>query len=405
MRIKKNPEVKRLYCYFAIILLGAIIFSAFLGIFIINKYQTAIYENDAKIVSAVKDYPGAEQNVLKVINGKTEADIDSGVSILNNYGVSKDNVLNAGNELYFYVFVISLPCILALILILIMYSIFLDRQYKRINEITNYSQRVLLKDYSLDIRENIEGDISNLKNEVYKLTVMLKEQAEMQQKDKERLAIALSDISHQLKTPMTSLFVMTDLIKKDDIPYEKKQEFMDTIHNQLDRINWLISSLLTLSKLDAQAIKMKKEKHSIIKLIHAALEPISIPAELKEISINIGKTDASFLGDLYWSREALVNILKNCVEHTGSNGEIDISFEENRLYTELRIKDNGEGISKEDLRNIFKRFYKGKNAAEGSVGIGLAMAQAIIKDQGGDITCNSLLGAGTEFIIKWPKEM
>ncbi len=403
MRIRKNPEVNKLYLFFAIVLVAVISFSIYQSMYILNKYEQILYNNDAEIISSLKDNPDAEIKVIKVISGKADVNAEDGKVILSQYGVQQNDIKNLSNELYTNAFLISLPGILAFVLLLICCVYFIDKQYKRINEITAYSQRVLQKDYSLDIRENVEGDISNLKNEIYKLTVMLREQSEQQTEDNKRLATALSDVSHQLKTPMTSLFVMTDLIKQDNIPKEKKQEFMDTIQNQLERINWLVSSLLTLSKLDAQAIKMKREQHSMAELIKAALEPVLIPAELKEIDINIENIDAHFIGDFYWSREALVNILKNCIEHTNAHGKIDISFEENRLYTELRIKDNGEGISKEELKHIFKRFYKGENAGEGSVGIGLAMAKAIFLEQDGDIVCNSKENVGTEFIIKWPK--
>lgn len=405
MRIRKDEGAKKIFIIVVIILAAIVLVTAYVSKIIVTNYEEIIYENDANIVSVLKDYPEAEISAIRAINEKTEVDTQAGKETLRKYGINNSTIKTLSSEFYNNTIMLVLPALLGFFIISAILIVFIEKQFKRINEITNYSQHVLQKDYSLDIRENVEGDISNLKNEIYKLTVMLREQAEQQQKDKERLSTALSDISHQLKTPMTSLYVMTDLIKKDDLPYEKKQEFMDTIHNQLDRINWLVSSLLTLSKLDARTIKMKMKKHEIKELVKAALEPVAIPAELKNISINIEAKKACFHGDFYWSREALVNILKNCIEHTAENGEINILFEENRLYSELKIKDNGEGISKEDLKHIFKRFYKGKNASEGSAGIGLAMARSILREQDGDITCKSKKNIGTEFILKWPKRM
>jgi len=405
MRFRKNPEVNKLFIIAICVLIITSISTLYLSMFLINKYEQEIYYNDASIISELSDYPEAQLKAIETISGKTQIDSESGKELLSKYGIYRSTINTLSRNVYANALILSLPFLLGLAIIMITCLFFIEKQFKRIKEITIYSQRVLQKDYSLDIRDNAEGDISNLKNEIYKLTVMLKEQAQQQAEDKERLATALSDISHQLKTPMTSLFVMTDLLKQDNIPYEKKHEFMDTIHNQLDRINWLVSSLLTLSKLDAQAIKMKREKHHLTRLVKAAIEPVAIPAELKNININIEKSDAIFWGDFYWSREALVNILKNCIEHTGEGGTIDISFEENRLYSELRIKDNGEGISKEDIKHVFKRFYKGENASEGNVGIGLAMARSIIREQGGDIICSSKKGIGTKFTVKWPKQM
>lgn len=403
MRIRKNPETNYLLIVFLVILLSCVLASVLISNNLINDYKLNLYNNDAALLASLNNDEQAQLTLIEVINGKSQIDSQTGKELLSKYGINEDNIAVISPQYYQNAILILAPILVALFSSLFIFLYFSDKQYKRINEITNYSQRVLQKDYSLDIRENSEGDISKLKNEIYKITVTLKEAAEQQTKDKERLAIALSDISHQLKTPMTSLFVMTDLLKQDNLPVEKKQEFFETIQNQLTRINWLVSSLLTLSKLDAKAIVMKNEINSINKLIDLVLEPLSIPAEIKGVEIVIGEIDASFKGDLNWSREALINIIKNCIEHTAPMGKIEINAQENSLYTSLSIKDNGEGISKEDLRHIFDRFYRGNNAIEGSVGIGLAMAKAIIIEQGGDIFCQSKKNVGTEFIIKWPK--
>lgn len=403
MRIRKNPETNYLLIIFVVLLFCCVLASTCISRNLIYDYKLNLYNNDAVLLGSLKDDEDAQLSVIKAINANSEADIEAGKQVLEKYGINKDNITQISDEYYQNALLILAPSLVAMLSALFIFLFFLEKQYKRINEITNYSQRVLQKDYSLDIRENSEGDISKLKNEIYKITVTLKEAAEQQTKDKERLAIALSDISHQLKTPMTSLFVMTDLLKEDKLPIEKKQEFMETIQNQLTRINWLVSSLLTLSKLDAKAIAMKKETNSIKKLIDLVLEPLSIPAEIKGVEIVHGELNVNFSGDLNWSREAVINIIKNCIEHTEATGRIEINAEENNLYTSLSIKDNGEGISKKDLRHIFDRFYRGTNAAVGSVGIGLAMAKAIIVEQGGDIFCQSKINVGTEFIIKWPK--
>lgn len=403
MRIRKNPETNYLLIVFSTILLCCAIVSVLISNNLINDYKLNLYNNNAALLASLNNDEQAQLTLIGVINGKSQIDSQTGKELLSKYGINEDNIAVISPQYYQNALLILAPILVALFSSLFIFLYFSDKQYKRINEITNYSQRVLQKDYSLDIRENSEGDISKLKNEIYKITVTLKEAAEQQTKDKERLAIALSDISHQLKTPMTSLFVMTDLLKQDNLPAEKKQEFFETIQNQLTRINWLVSSLLTLSKLDAKAIVMKNGIYSVKKLIDLVLEPLSIPAEIKGVEIVIGEIDVSFKGDLNWSREALINIIKNCIEHTAPMGKIEINAQENSLYTSLSIKDSGEGISKDDLRHIFDRFYRGNNAIEGSVGIGLAMAKAIIIEQGGDIFCQSKKNVGTEFIIKWPK--
>src|SRR5699024_2448927 len=207
------------------------------------------------------------------------------------------------------------------------------------------------------------GELSILKNNIYKVTLMLAEQGELLKKDKIHLTEALSDISHQLKTPLTSMTVMVDLLSDPQLSSEKRSEFIHTIMRQLERIEWLVSSLLKLSKIDAGTAIFKQDQVFVQELIEKALDPVLIPIEIKEQTISItGDEKVSFIGDLNWTVEALTNILKNCVEHTQAGGRIALSFTENVLFTELIIQDDGKGIAKEDLPYLFNRFYKGKNA-------------------------------------------
>ena len=200
--------------------------------------------------------------------------------------------------------------------------------------------------------------------------------------------------------------VMADLLSDPELPTAKRTEFTRNIRIQLERIDWLVSSLLKLSKIDAGTVQFKKDQIAVKNLIQKALEPVLIPMDIKEQTVSIkGEETVSFLGDLNWTAEALINILKNCVEHTREGGVIDISFSENVLFTEIIIADNGKGIPKEDLPYIFKRFYKGKNASEDSIGIGLAMAHSIITSQNGDIEVTSEEGKGTQFRIKFYKQV
>ena len=284
--------------------------------------------------------------------------------------------------------------------------LFTLRRYKEIEKLSGYLRCISNGDYSMDIRNNEEGELSILKNEIYKVTIMLSKQGEFLKKDKERLSEALSDISHQLKTPLTSLMVMYDLLNQNNLTPEKRIEFTKNIEIQLERMEWLLTSLLKLSKIDAGTVTFKKDNVLVSELIKKALSPLLIPMELKDQNLIIdGDESASFIGDLNWTIEAIINIVKNCIEHTKIGGTISIYYEENPLYTEIKISDNGKGIAKEDLPYIFKRFYKGKNASEGSVGIGLSMAKSIIANQNGNINVKSFLSQGTEFSIKFYHEV
>ncbi len=280
------------------------------------------------------------------------------------------------------------------------------RRYSDIKELSEYLRRIYSGDYSLDIRDSVEGELSILKNEIYKVTLILSKQADQLLSEKEQLANAISDIAHQLKTPLTSMTVMADVLSSEGLEPENRREFTKTLSTQLERMEWLLTSLLKLSKMDAGTVKFKKGQVTAAELIDKALKPLLIVMELKNQKLifeDVGKV--TFLGDCNWSAEALINILKNCIEHTPEGGTIMIQTEDNPIYTGIVITDNGIGIAKEDLPYIFKRFYKGKNAGEDSVGIGLAMAKSIIEKQNGDITVTSQPSKGSRFVIKFYKQI
>lgn len=279
-------------------------------------------------------------------------------------------------------------------------------RYRELEKLSAYLQKITNGDFTLDVRDNSEGELSILKNNIYKVTLMLSEQSTLLQKDKIHLTNAISDISHQLKTPLTSMMMMAELLDDPELPHLKRKEFTNNIQVQLERIEWLVSSLLKLSKIDAGTAVFKQDKIQVIVLIKKALDMVLIPMDIKGQSLKVDGDEAvSFTGDFNWTVEALINILRNCVEHTQRNGSIDISFAENVLFTEITIKDNGKGIRREDLPYLFNRFYKGKNASDESVGIGLAMAHSIITNQNGHIEVSSNLGEGTTFLIKFYKEI
>ncbi|MFP3390536.1 sensor histidine kinase [Brevibacillus sp. SIMBA_040] len=284
--------------------------------------------------------------------------------------------------------------------------LFTRLRYQEIEKLSGYLRRISSGDYTLDVRDNREGEFSILKNTIYKVTVMLSEQSALLHKDKIHLTDAISDISHQLKAPLTSMMVMADLVDDVKLPEAKRKEFTRNIRIQLERLDWLVSTLLKLSKIDADAVQFKKDQVMVAGLIEKALQPVLIPIDIKDQTISItGEDRVSFRGDLNWTTEAIINILKNAVEHTQDGGTIAISFSENPLYTEMMITDNGKGIPREELPFIFKRFYKGKGAGEGSSGIGLSMAHSIITKQNGDIDVQSDIHEGTTFRIRFYKRV
>lgn len=326
--------------------------------------------------------------------------IDIGKKYLN------DNItLNINNQIYnhnlkrnliIYSVSSAFICYILFMLLIILYK---KSQDKKINEISNYMNSVLNGNYSLDIRSYEEGRLSILKNDIYKITVKLKEQTDMAINEKNNLEMILSDISHQIKTPLTSMYVINDLLKSDKLSKKEKIEFLNKNESQLERIEWLVTSLLKLSRLDNGFVKLKKEKVEVAKLIDNCLNPLLIPIELKNQNVVKQIDNFEINIDFNWFSEAIINILKNAHEHTNAYGTIKVEASDNSMYSSIIISDNGTGISKQDLPHIFERFYKGDNQKE-SIGIGLNMAKKIIDLSGGEINVLSTPSVGTTFIIK-----
>lgn len=279
---------------------------------------------------------------------------------------------------------------------------FTKKRYEKLGELNVYLSLVCSGKFDLDISDNTEGELSILKNNLYKVITLLRTQNEMLEKDKVYLADSLADISHQLKTPLTSMMVMTDLLKTQQ-PEDKKAEFIDIIENQLDKMKWLITNLLKLSKLDAGTAEFKNEAFSIQSVLSESLKPFLLTLDLKGIVLENNADDFTVKGDVNWTIEAFENIIKNCMEHTGKNGVLRIDTKQTSIFDAVIIKDNGCGIAKADLPHIFERFYHGKNSSSDSVGIGLALAKTVFEKEHAIIDVTSEENVGTEFEIRFYK--
>ncbi|MCR4590556.1 MAG: HAMP domain-containing histidine kinase [Lachnospiraceae bacterium] len=283
--------------------------------------------------------------------------------------------------------------------LLAVFFYYTKKRYRRIEELNDYLVKILSGDSAPDIQDQEEGELSILADNIYKAASTLKFQNEILSEDRKQLAQAIADISHQLKTPLTSMMVMNDLLSAEE-DREKRREFLKTQSAQLERMNWLIQTLLKLSKLDAGTIELKHERVSAKELLSEVLKPFEIQFELRGISYKQDTADITFNCDKNWTVEALQNIVKNCIEHMDDGGELKITADDTNLFSRIMIEDTGCGIAEADLPHIFERFYKGKNAGKDSVGIGLALTKAIIEDQHGEISVKSTEGVGSAFEIK-----
>ncbi len=384
-----------------------IIFSIVFAIF--NHYQYQIYKRNSneamiKIVSIIESkYPQvSKEQIMEIFN----SDYDVNNEILREYGIDidKDDVIidNYYNYNKFIICNIIIIDVLAFI-VMIIFLIYNKLKDKKLKEITNYIKEINKRNYTINIDDNTEDELSILKNELYKITIMLREQAQSLLQDKINLKNSLQDISHQLKTPLTSITIMLDNII--DIPQmdnDTKLEFVQDIKREITNINFLVQNILKLSKFDANTINFTRKEIYIKEIIDEAKKNVSMMCDLKDIEIIVNEENDNKINcDFKWQVEAITNILKNAIEYSKHGSKIYIEYSKNNIYSTIKIKDSGIGISKEDIPHIFERFYKGVNSSSDSVGIGLALAKTIIEKDDGRISVENNKEEGTTFIIKY----
>ena len=351
-----------------------------------NSYKQKIIDNESYLIgNLLNKYPNLKEDIISSYLIKDNYEI--GNNLIDEY-----NLITIKNNNI----IILIYCLISALLLFIINFIYIKSIYKKIAKIDKYMNNILNDDYSINIKDYCEGDISNLKNDIYKMTIKLKEQSELLIKEKKYLEETLQDISHQIKTPLTSMYMINDILtnEKDE---NIKKEFLIKNKNQIERIEWLVTSLLKLSRLESGTVKLKKEKINLKELIDKSIEPINVLLELRNIKLTKNIIDVNLVVDINWTVEALLNVIKNACEHTVD--KIEIVGSTNPLYTEIKIIDNGIGISKKDIKHIFERFYKGNHNKE-SIGIGLNMSKKIINLQNGLIEVESKEGVGSTFIIK-----
>ncbi len=279
-------------------------------------------------------------------------------------------------------------------------------RYQKLRQLSLELDSMLHNNTSVQFEKYQEGELSILENELSKMTLRLQEQALALANDKKLLADSMADISHQIRSPLTASNLILTLLREQDLPISRRKQLLLELTQLLSRIDWLVESLLKMSKMDAGTVPFQHDSVSVPELIKNAAEPLLIPMELREQSLIVSNTydptrPPQFLGDLAWTTEAVLNILKNCMEHTPIGGEIQVSFSQNAIFTEIIIEDNGPGFEKKDLPHLFERFYKGKNALDHSVGIGLAFARMIVTSQNGTLKAENSKEGGARFIMKF----
>lgn len=406
-----NPELKR--SSIAILLLNLLFLLVTITSIEINNNELKVgyIKNLAAITAKISDKdPELVKEIVPLTTKEvSEEEVRPGMKILEQYGLTA----NLENQLFPYVnktvlynkyFIIAVFTIMTAIFFILNYMQY-AYFYKKIRKITLAAKKVVDGEYDIWINEDKEGDFAKLFTSFNSMRTIIRNNIDQLKKEKQFLVDLLSDISHQLKTPLSSMFVYNDILLTKELTSEKRQTFLQNNKKQLYRMNWLIKSILKLARLDAKAIEFSKEEGSLNETIENSIVTLTEKAVEAKVKICFKKSEeVIFKHDGEWLEEAFINIVKNAIEHSMENGRINIELTENPLYRRIEIEDNGEGISEEDLPNIFKRFYKTKNSKKSdSVGIGLALAKSIIEAHDGLIEAKSKVGIGTKFIITFLK--
>lgn len=382
----------------------------FVMFLILNIYEYKTYTKNfnnkiSAIITLVKDkYPEiTDKEIIEIINSNKQSDD----SFFLKYGIDIDNkaVLLENDKSYHTFLIINMSFLIITIASLcILYFRYNYKRKNDIKDIIKYIEQINRRNYELEIDSISEDELSILKNEIYKTAVMLKEAALNSNKDKLNLKKSLEDISHQLKTPLTSILVLLDnLIDEPDMDSSIRNDFIIDIKRNVININFLVQALLKLSKFDANTVHFIKKENDLEMIVKEAIKNVSTLCDLRNINIKLNTLEnAKVECDAKWQIEAITNIIKNAIEHSKNNSSIIINIDNNRVYSKIEVIDFGDGISKRDIKHIFERFYKGENATSNSIGIGLALAKTIIEEDKGTIAVESN-ESNTKFTIKYFK--
>lgn len=409
MRLNWNSELKKLvFGMFIFITLGMTIGNSCL-ILCQNRIRQEYTMLAGSVFEKVQEqYPQvtAEDLVLLFANDEPS---ESGLSIVAQYGVFDEfgsktfgrqekylGNLSVVMNIFFVTFV-------SFGVFIIMF--YLRKRQGKIAKLQMYMENLDRGIYNLEPEDNADDELSGLRNEIYRLTVLLREQAISAQSQRKALADSVADISHQLKTPLTSLTVIADnLAENEDMDNTTRQNFLSEIIRQLSGMSWLVATMLKLSRLEAGVVDMQPQRVLISELVENCVRKLDTLAELKEIKLIINlQKDACLNVDVNWTVEAVCNIVKNAIEHSPQGGMVTISAADNDIYTEICISDSGTGISEHEREKLFQRFYRGHAADDDSAGIGLSLSKEVIERQNGHIYVESEVGKNTVFRLRFLK--
>ena len=302
----------------------------------------------------------------------------------------------------------SIPCAITVIVtsavFLAFYELLFSQRRNKVMKLCDDIDRILRSDDLISFDDYKEGELSVLSAEIHKMTIRLREQNSELKSEKQFAKEALEDISHQLRTPLTSVMMILGLMRSSDLSDTERLEYLRDLYELLARMKWLIETMLSLSRIEADAVKFAKETVSCRDLIEQSVDTVSVTAELKGVVIRTEiEGEPEFIGDLHYTSEALVNLLKNAIEHTPESGTVTVTAKDSNISSEITISDTGEGIPETELPHIFGRFYRSSEYTKNGFGIGLAFAKKVISAQDGSLKASNHKPHGAVFDIHFYK--
>lgn len=429
---KNKQAVKSLLLTGVVLVVGVVVYMSWISWYthkyknMENTYIRCIMEN------VINQYPDLDMEEIAIILNKSYSELESSTTSEEFYNILRKNGIT-DNTFYIKdmsdirnvnIIVSTLIIGVMSVLFIICFYIYLRRRKNAIVQLQDYMDKISRGNYELEINDNSEDELSSLKNSLYKIMVYMKEQADSARIKKVMLAQSVSDISHQLKTPLTSTQILLDNLNDNpDMEYATRKKFIYEALNQVNGMSWMIVTMLKLSRIDAGVVEFNNENISINKIIEEAVGNLEVIAEIKAVSIDIyvhnsntdnihkgsdnkvnklNKSDIYINGDYNWNREALQNIIKNAIEHSRHKGTVKINITDNDVYTAVYITNRGDKLSDQRQKQIFERYYSEAKYEDNSMGIGLPLAKAVIEKQGGYISVESD-DEETVFIVKYIK--
>lgn len=368
-----------------------------------------LVEHDRAVVSYLLKQGVPEQVAAKAV--ASGASTPQGIGLMNRIGLSETTdayILPAvrGFMETMNAFSISWAGVLSVLLILAV-LFFLKGRDSMYRSAAKTISRYTSGDFSALLPCSDNGTVYQLFSQINTMATALKAKQEAEVRAREFLKNTVSDISHQLKTPLAALSMYSEIILNEPDSAETAAAFAQKSQNAVARMEQLIQSLLKITRLDAGGIRFRKADYPVTELVMQSIENLMDRAEKEGKTVIVPwNKSGTVCCDLAWTREAVGNIVKNALDHTDSGGVVRIDWEQTPLMLRLSVSDNGKGIAEEDFHHIFKRFYRSKNSLDTQgIGLGLPLAKAIAEGQGGTITVSSRPGAGTAFTVSFPNSL